>query len=176
MGEKIIRSTNESAALVYELIDKHQINCFASRKGFLQPAFSTKSCQLLADRVEQINAYGGGVELLDRQTTREYLGTDCYHTSLLDPRGGALQPLSYARGLAHAAIQQGARVFTHSLVTSITRTQDGWQAITPPARIKSNKVLICTNAYTKVIKGMNVDAALKQSVIPYTVFKLPRNH
>ena len=37
-------------------------------------------------------------------------GTDRYLCAMLDTRGGDLHPLSYARGLARAAIAAGAAV------------------------------------------------------------------
>ncbi|HQQ59408.1 MAG TPA: FAD-dependent oxidoreductase, partial [Thermomonas sp.] len=56
---------------------------------------------------EQGARRGMPVELLDAAAMREATGTDRYLCALLDRRGGHVNPLGYARGLAQAAIQAG---------------------------------------------------------------------
>ncbi len=171
-GEKIIRSTNTSADLVFELIAKHDINCFASRNGFIQPAFSRSSCKVIEDRVRQLNRFGADVELLDKQTTTEYLGTEAYHKALLDPRGGSIQPLSYAQGLAKAAIKLGAEVYTQTRATNIERKNDAWVIYTSGAQIKADKVFVCTNAYSDFSLDRQILSSLNRSIVPLYSFQV----
>ncbi len=51
--------------------------------------------------------------MIDKAETARLLGTSVYHGAWIDRRGGSLQPLDYARGLAAAASDRGARIFTH---------------------------------------------------------------
>ncbi len=56
---------------------------------------------------EQCIRRGMPVSLLDRNAVREVTGTDRYLCAMLDRRGGDVQPLSYARGLARAGARRG---------------------------------------------------------------------
>jgi glycine/D-amino acid oxidase-like deaminating enzyme len=86
--------------------------------------------------------------LLDRAQTATLLGTPFYHGSWIDRRAGAVQPLSYARGLAGAAIAQGARVFVHSPARSLTHEGDRWRVGTPQGQVRARAVVLATDAYS----------------------------
>ena len=53
-----------------------------------------------------VRARGPGA-LLNAAETARRVGSSAYAGSLLDMRAGTLQPLAYARGLAHAAVRAG---------------------------------------------------------------------
>lgn len=64
---------------------------------------------------------------------------------------GSIQPLSYTRELARAAITRGADIFTDSAVTGIgpaAGDPNSWTISTAQGRVDSQQVLICTNGYT----------------------------
>ncbi len=172
LGLSIVRTTNKSADFVFDLIEKHQIDCFANRNGFIQPAFSKPSCKVIRQRCEQLESLGAPVELLDRQSTCECLGSNAYHLALLDRRGGNVQPLAYARGLAKAAIRLGAKVFSHSPVKSIGHKNNQWVARTPSANIKCNQLLICTNGYSDFVGDDQLWPALSKSIVPLYSFQV----
>ena len=67
---------------------------------------------------------------------------------MLDRRGGDLQPLSYARGLARAAIAAGAAIHGQTPATSLRREGGRWRIETPRAVVRAEKVLIATNGFT----------------------------
>ena len=171
-GNAVINATNGSADLVFDLIKKYQIDCKANRNGFIQPAFSNTSCGVIRSRVELLSKLGAPVELLDKETTAEYLGTSSYFIALLDKRGGSLQPLSYARGLAKAAIRQGVKIYSNALVNKIKPLQDRWQASTQKASINANRILICTNGYSDLNNNPGLWPGLNRSIIPLHSFQV----
>ena len=171
-GERIIHSTNTSADLVFDLINKYKIDCHASHNGFVQPAFSSPSCNIIENRVLQLNQYGANVELIDKKLTAEYLGSDAYHIALLDRRGGCIQPLSYAQGLAKAAIKLGAQIFTHAPVSTISKDGNHWIAQTNLGKVKSKQVIICTNAYSNLSQEQKFLSPLSKSIIPLYSFQV----
>ena len=95
------------------------------------------------------------------------LGSDGYENGFLDPRGGNLQPLSYARGLAFAAVRNGAMLHARSQALRIERDGEGWRVHTPTATVSAEHVLIATNGYTD-----NLWAGLQQSVVPVCSYLL----
>jgi glycine/D-amino acid oxidase-like deaminating enzyme len=78
-----------------------------------------------------------------------------------------VQPYSYARGLAGAAIASGARLFGNSKVTSLTREGTGWRLRTAGGAVAAKQVLLATNAYLA-----DLWPALKTAMIPVSSYQI----
>lgn len=166
-GHKLYQALDAGPDLVFSLIDKYDIRCEATRVGTLHLGHSPKGLKGLEERARQLTARGTPVELLDRQTAAEMTGTEEYYGALIDRRAGTIQPMGYARGLAHAALKEGARIFDHSPVTSLTRDEasDSWLIKTPKGSLRAGKVIMATNAYVGDLwKG------LQQTFTPVNLF------
>src|SRR5690606_33090622 len=99
-------------------------------------------------RARQWTRHGADVQELDRGEVAGLLGTARYLGGWIDRRGGAIQPLSYVRGLARAALAAGATVHTDSPVASLQRQGSRWVARTANgAQVEAERVVMCTNAY-----------------------------
>ena len=66
----------------------------------------------------------------------------------LTRRGGAVQPLSLARGLADKAIAAGAEIYGSTPALGLERGDAGWTVTTPNGSVAADTVLLCTNGYT----------------------------
>jgi glycine/D-amino acid oxidase-like deaminating enzyme len=166
-GRRLVDFTGTAPDLVFELVAKHQIDCGARRKGWFQAVHGRTALPLAEDRVRQWQARGVALEMLDRDQISAVLGTNEYSAGLLDPRGGWLQPLAYARGLARAAQGAGASLHGRSPATRIDRSADGWRIATPSGNAIAKQVLICTNAYTGELWPR-----LSRSLIPVTSYQV----
>jgi glycine/D-amino acid oxidase-like deaminating enzyme len=80
---------------------------------------------------------------------------------MLDRRGGDLNPLLYARGLARAAIEAGARVHARSRALAMTRIDGGWRVDTGRASVAARHVVLATNGYTD-----SLWPGLRRTVVP----------
>jgi glycine/D-amino acid oxidase-like deaminating enzyme len=148
-GERLVDFMGRTADCVFGLVDKHGIACDPVRKGWLQPAHSAAALATVQRRAEQWQRRGAPVEVLDRATMASRLGTDRYLGGSIDRRAGALQPLSYARGLARAAIEAGAAVHGQSRVAKLARGGGRWQVATHHGPVvTADRVLVCTNGYS----------------------------
>jgi glycine/D-amino acid oxidase-like deaminating enzyme len=87
--------------------------------------------------------------MLDRAEFRALTGTDAYIGGWIDARGGSVQPLSYVRELARAAVRAGARLYVHSPAASITRVGGGWRVETRghagAGAVTARRLLLATN-------------------------------
>ena len=92
---------------------------------------------------------------------REMTGTDRYLCAMLDNRGGDLHPLSYARGLARAAIAAGAAVHGETPALSLSREGAGWRIETPRGIVRAEKVLLATNGFTD-----DLWPGLRRTIVP----------
>jgi glycine/D-amino acid oxidase-like deaminating enzyme len=143
---------------VFDLIDAHDIACEPVRHGTLHCAHSPKGFKDLEMRFAQQKALGAPVTLLDAAAARLRTGSDKVHGALHDARAGTIQPLAYARGLARAAVQHGARIHENSPVKTVARQGADWIISTSEGTVKSKKILISTNAYHQPVKGADVPA------------------
>ncbi|ROO31539.1 MULTISPECIES: NAD(P)/FAD-dependent oxidoreductase [unclassified Pseudomonas] len=134
---------------VFSLVRRYAIDCDATQKGWIQPACSSAAMKVIEQRAGQWQRRGVQVELLDRTAVSQRIGTDNYLGGWVDPRAGSLHPLSYARGLAKAALGQGAMIHGHSRVTRLQRQPSGWTLSTVQgARVSAQRVLLATDGYT----------------------------
>ncbi|MDV6320713.1 FAD-dependent oxidoreductase, partial [Chromohalobacter sp. HP20-39] len=109
-AEPLIDAVSRSADLVFDLIDRHQIDCQPVRAGWLQLSYSDKAVPALHARARQWERRGVPVEMLDRAAVAKRVGTEAFAGAWLDGRAGAIQPMGFARGLVRAAQQAGADV------------------------------------------------------------------
>ena len=101
------------------------------------------------------------VKLLGREEMRAMTASDRYLCAMLDERGGDLHPLSYARGLARAAISAGAAVHGETKALSLSRDGSRWRITTPRATVIADKVLLATNGFTD-----DLWPALRRTIVP----------
>lgn len=160
-GERLAEFAGGVADTVFDLIERHQIDCHAVRSGWIQGLHARSRMDLAERRVEQWSRRGANVELIDAAKTAELTGSERYAGGWIDRRGGMLQPLSYSRGLADAAIRNGAAIHGRSPVTRLIREGKSWRVETPGGAVLADQVLLATNAYTGALWP-----GLKQSVIP----------
>jgi glycine/D-amino acid oxidase-like deaminating enzyme len=152
---------DQSAKLVFGLIEQFKIDCHSIQTGNLIPTRGKKGYQYLKNWVAFWQDYGADVELLGAEATANIIGTDAYDACLFDHRGGSIQPLSYTRGLARACLQQGVQLFGNTQAVSIAADGKGWLVKTDKGTIKCNRLIISTNGYTdKLWPG------LAQTIVP----------
>ncbi|WP_422096181.1 NAD(P)/FAD-dependent oxidoreductase [Variovorax sp.] len=148
-AEPLIDAVSRSADLVFELIERHGIDCQPVRKGWLQVAYSQQHIAAMHARAEQWARRGAATQMLDRNEVAARLGTDAFAGGWLDGRAGGIQPLAYTRGLVRAAQAAGASVHGGSTVTALERRGTQWHATTASgASVVADQVLIATNGYT----------------------------
>ena len=133
---------------VFNLIQRQQITCEASQTGTLRAAYSQAGAAEIKASYEQGAQRAMPVQLLDAAKLHGATGADIYVAALLDPRGGHLNPLGYARGLAQAARQAGAKVHGGSPALSVSRQGGGWAVKTPTGTVQAEQLVLATNGYT----------------------------
>lgn len=160
-GEALVQWSGEAPATTFALIEHYKIPCHPVRAGWIQPAYAECDVALIERRCAQWRRYGVNAVMLDRSSLPAMLGTPAFFGAWLDPRGGTIHPLSYARGLAAAAIGAGVRLFTGSKVTRLSHANETWQFETAEGRLDAPRAIVATNAYTE-----NLVPHLQRSIVP----------
>lgn len=155
----------DAKALVKSLITRHQMPVTWA-DGVATVSRSVPGHQSTVAYAEALaRDYGyDRFEVLDRSETAETLGSDAYQGAVIDLGAGHIHPLNYALGLAFAASQAGARIFTKSEVHHIT---EGRKPVvqTAQGRVICNQVILAANGY---LGGLNRHMAAR--VMPINNF------
>jgi glycine/D-amino acid oxidase-like deaminating enzyme len=160
-GRRLTATVGATADLVFDLIRQHRIACSARRSGWIQGAPGPKGFIEVSKRAEAWAALGADVALLDRDEVRARIGGGDYVGAFLDRRGGTLNPLSYARGLARASAAAGAAIHGDSPAVALERAGQRWKVSTPTGSVTAPHAVLCTNAYTD-----RLWPGLAQTVVP----------
>ena len=161
LGGRMARLGGGAPDLVFELIARHGIDCEPVRGGTLRAAGPPRSEAGIRAHARQWSERGADVVLLDAAEMAATTGTAAYRLGAHDRRGGNLNPLSYTRGLADAALKAGARIATGTPATGLMRSGSGWSVTTPAGTIRAERVILATNGYTD-----DLWPGLRQTVIP----------
>lgn len=148
-GERIWQFGAQTADFVFDLIEREKMRVTTSRGGWVQGIHSEKAAARSRGRVEQWQRRGARVDNLSAAETAAIVGTELYVAGVIDRRGGALQPLSFARELARVASAAGAQVYGATPVTQMARAGDRWKlTCSNGTSVEAETVLICTNGYS----------------------------
>ena len=147
-GGELIRVVGQGPDLVFGLIERYAMQCDARRSGILTAAHSAASLSDLKRRVEVWQSRGAPLQMLSRAEIAAKSGTAFYAGGCLDPRGGAINPLGYARGLARAVLQHGGAIRRDAAVRGIERIGTRWRVRLERGAVEADTVIIATNAYT----------------------------
>ncbi|MGL3110300.1 NAD(P)/FAD-dependent oxidoreductase [Bradyrhizobium sp. BR 1432] len=148
-GERLIELLGNGPQKVFDLIEKHGIECEVERAGTLHCAVGHKGRDEIEARAKQWQRRGAPVEVLDAEETRRKTGGGDYTCALLDKRAGTIQPLAYVRGLARAALAAGAKIFTGSRVISAADDGARWTVRTASGSVRADWVIVATDAYAR---------------------------
>lgn len=150
-GARLLDVLGNAPRVVFDIVERHGIACEAVRHGTLHCAVGAAGLAELKERARQWQARGAAVRLLDASETAQKVGTSVYTGSLLDERAGTIQPLAYARGLAHAAVAAGVTIHTSSPVIAADDDGTTWHVRTPHGAVQAASVIVATNAYSSTV-------------------------
>lgn len=174
-----------SADSLFSFIEQHQIDCQARQNGWLRVDHCAKAKKVSHENARQWMKHGAQIRFVEGQELYDMTGSPAYESAVLMPRGGAVQPLLLARGLARVAKSAGAQIFGKTPVTRLVQQTDGWLVETPTGKVKSQWVILATNGYTDgllkrlsstVLPFVSVQIATKRLSDEQIGTILPRGH
>ncbi len=161
LGRRMVAISYAAPDRVFGLIRQHDIDCDARQDGTLRAAISEPTRQGVAHLAEQCVARSMPVEHLDADAISTRTGTGRYGSALLDRRGGSVNPLGYARGLARASKAAGASLYGGTKATRVTAIGRKWKIETSTGTLTADHLVICQNGYTD-----DLWPRLRQTIIP----------
>ena len=147
-GKKFVDIFSDAPSFVFGLIKKYNIECEVTNTGTIHAAHGKLGFVDLQYRKSEWDRLGAPVDLLSADETAELTGTRRFYGALVDKRAGTINPMGYCRGLARAALKNGAKLTTNCRVHNVIKENDGWRIITSNGDLKAKYVILGTNAYT----------------------------
>lgn len=147
-GPRLIETVIGSADELFGLVRRHRMACDAEQNGWLQVAHCPAAIRTIERRRAGWSEAGADIAMIHRDELHARTGSEAYDAGILVRRGGSVQPLSYARALAEAAIGAGARLYHGVRVNKLRREENRWRLDGGIASVRAQSVLLCTNGYT----------------------------
>jgi glycine/D-amino acid oxidase-like deaminating enzyme len=147
-GPRFIKKFGSGPSYVFDLIERHQIQCEVTRTGTIYAAHGPSGFADLRERHKEWQRLGEPVDLLSRDEVADMIGTRYFHGGLVDHRCGTINPMGYCRGLARVALGAGAEITTGVRATKLRRDGNMWKVETDRGVVTAKSVILGTNAYT----------------------------
>jgi len=131
-----------------ELIQRERLDCDRLRPGFLRVATTQGYIKRLQHDVELMNSLGfDDIYWINQDEVRARVNSARYLGALWEPRLVLVNPAKLVRAERDLALRLGVEVYENSPVIEIT-SRPGFQLKTPQGRVRSEKLVFATNAYS----------------------------
>ena len=166
-GRRLVNMIGESGRYVFSLIQKLGLDCAPRQTGFLAPARTAQEVERVDKTASEWRSLGYGIQTIDKNTICRLTGLEAYQGALLDPAGGAINPLAFVRELARAAAGQGARIFIDSPVVKIHKEGNRWCLESDNFQVRAKQVVLCAGGGNR-----SLFSGLARTVLPFKVFQV----
>jgi sarcosine oxidase len=160
--ERIAATSLGSADELFAILEKYQIQCDQRRNGWLRANHCDDARIMATQGAKEWNNFGAGFEFCDAVETENLTGTSAYKSATLNRKGGAVHPLKLITGLASAARNAGAKIYSNAGVERLVRNEGRWVATCGQYQITADRVVVGTNGYT----DGNVWKPFKNAILP----------
>jgi len=138
-----------------DLVAELKIDCEYEHPGFLRVATSEKYKKRILKEMELVHKLGlEGIEWLDKDQTQEQVRSPLYLGAWWEPRCGLLNPAKLSWGWADVIRPLGVEIFENTPVSEIARKNGKVRLETPNGRVRADKVVMATNAWSHFFKEL----------------------
>ncbi|MBI1220051.1 MAG: FAD-dependent oxidoreductase [Rhodobacteraceae bacterium] len=150
----LYRAYDRSIDMIEDVIAEEGIACNFRRAGKLK----------LASKPSHVAGLRANFELIHREVDAETrwidatdlpseIGSPAFHGAMLYEKSAMMHMGRYVAGLAEAAQRHGATIWEGAPVLGRTRSGAGWELTTPKGKLRADRVILATGAYTGQVKG-----------------------
>ncbi len=138
----------------HDLLEKHifpDAACDHQRSGGYLVASSAEEMRDLRASVQLLREDGFHYQLLGAEEINAVLSSKDFHGAALNERDGEVNPVKLVEALVRKANRNGTEIFEKTKTRGITAGKDGFYITTDQAVVRSNYLVLATNAYTPLI-------------------------
>ena len=140
---------------LHTLVTDLKIDCDYEHPGFLRVATSEKYKRRILKEMELAHELGlEDIEWLDKEQTLQQVRSPMYLGACWEPRCGILNPAKLSWGWTEVIEPMGVEIYENSPVAEITRKNGKIRLDTPNGSVRSDKVVMATNAWSHFFKEL----------------------
>lgn len=140
------------------LVEDNQLDSDYSHPGLLRVGYSKAQVKTLAGAFEVYQQLGVAQEMgmrwVDRDELQGEYNSSMFTAGLYEVHAGLLNPCKHVRELKRLAIRAGVEVYEETPVELVERGANQVMLTTPGGVVRADKVVLATNAYTHLLRGL----------------------
>ncbi|CAH1692861.1 DAO domain-containing protein [Hyphomicrobiales bacterium] len=138
----------QGPSLVFDLVHRYHMAAAPTTSGTLVAAHAPRKVAALRRSGQALQKRGFPVHILEGPEAQALIGSEAYELAILDERGGSVNPLGFAWGLARAAIEHGVVIHTDTPIHALRRNSTRWLLETRQGPIvRARMVIVTANAF-----------------------------
>jgi glycine/D-amino acid oxidase-like deaminating enzyme len=141
---------------VRQLVATHGLDSDYRHTGFIRVAYTEPQVRRLHKTAALYQRLGiaDDMTVLDGDALRAEFATERYRAGLHERESGILNPCKHVRELKRLAVAAGAEVYERTPVVHVVRGAGGVRLVTPGGALTASKLVLATNAYSRVVPGV----------------------
>jgi glycine/D-amino acid oxidase-like deaminating enzyme len=141
--------------LLHDLVGELNLDCDYEHRGFLRVATSEKYKARIQEEIELAHQLGlEGISWLDKHQLAREVNSPMYLGAWWEPRCGILNPAKLAWSWKDKLVPMGVDLYESTPVTDISKGSGKVLLDTPGGRVRADKVVMATNAWSHFFPGL----------------------
>jgi glycine/D-amino acid oxidase-like deaminating enzyme len=141
--------------LLQDLVSELNLDCDYEHPGFLRVATSEKYKKRILHEIEFAHKLDlKGIEWLEKDRIQEEVKSPMYLGAWWEPRCGILNPAKLSWSWAETIRPMGIEIYERTPVTEVSRGPQKITLSTPEGKIRADKVVFATNAWSHFFPGL----------------------
>ncbi|WP_447553592.1 NAD(P)/FAD-dependent oxidoreductase [Vreelandella sp. EE22] len=166
---KLNALSRQTMALLRERVEQNGIDCQLNHAGTYRAARSDVGLRALNQYRDFLEGAGLRYKALGNAELAEHLGTRYYHQGLYSPDCYLVQPAALITGLVQS-LDTAITLYERSPALRVIADGDGWRVITPEGEIKTSRVILANNAFSR---ALGADASRLTAIYTYAAVTPP---
>lgn len=142
----LLALVEEAVANVARLLDRYAIECDYEPVGNILAAVHPRQYAMVDRAARAAERVGAPGEVLEEAEMRRRGVPDGFRRGFLEPSGGLIHPARFLRGLRHAAIEAGVRLYEGTPALAVSQGEVAC-IHTPAGRVRADRLVYATNAF-----------------------------
>lgn len=161
--------SRQTMALLRERVEQNGIDCQLHHTGTYRAARSDIGQRALYQYRQFLEGAGLRYQALGSAELAERLGTRYYQEGLYSPDCYLVQPAALITGLVES-LDPSIVLYERTPALEITADANGWRVITPEGDIKTSKIILANNAFSR---ALGADSSRLTAIYTYAAMTSP---
>ena len=149
LSKQIVEEGDLARKDLYDFIEKEKIDCDLKINGMFVGATSKKGLEN-QKKESDFNFRTIGIEnkIIEKKDVPDFIESNKYIGGIFDDKIGSIHPAKLVKSMIHLVLKKGGLIFDKTTFKKSERNGKKFNILTNKGLVKSNHLIIATNAYT----------------------------